>query len=700
VIPIPPFRLGSYRKLLAQSRAARTLSLSVLALVLAAVALAAWDLHSRYSNLYQERLQTLTLLNMSVSEQVQRDIQAVDLVLQSAQRTLAGKDGARYRTGDAANELFRAYKAGLPFITNIGVGDAQGALQATAVPIVAGAVDLSKAELFTYPRDHPEQGLHISAPVDSTIVRSQVIGLSRVLNDARGNFAGVIGATIAVDYFTNMQKSQIPLEGAAAALVRRDGVLLVRYPAANQLLGKNLSNTDFFRIHLKNSANGVYRALSQVDGLERTFVYRSLDAYPLIVNVSLDERALFAPWLTSARNEIIGVIISIVIICLFALLILRQMHAAMERNVLYETILHAQSSAGAGMIIARGEQLVHVNDAVARMLGYTPHEMAAMSSLKDIVHPDDTGSVIERTHRRLRGEAVESHYVTTHRAKDGSRVEIEVDVATMTIDGSMHTVTISRDITERVRVEQEVRRLNLELEQRVRERTAELETANKELETFNYSVSHDLSGPARRIAGFSSMLLSDHVDSLTQPVRDYLRRISQSAQRMGELIDDLLTMSRVSRMSLHSTLVDLSQMAGAITTDLALGSPNRKTEVRIQHQVSARGDARLLHIVLENLLGNAWKYTSKRDDALIEFGEQADATGVRVIYVRDNGAGFDMRHAEKLFEPFERLHSASDFEGSGIGLATAYRVISRHQGRIWAESTAGKGATFYFTLGA
>jgi PAS domain S-box-containing protein len=700
VIPSPPFRLGTYRKLFASSGAARTLSASVVALVLAAIALTAWDLKSRYTNLYESRLQTLTLLNNSISEQIERDIQAVDLVLQSAQRALLAKDGGRLRSGEAANELFLAYRAGLPFITNIGYAGPDGFLRAIAIPVPPELSDLSKAEIFSYPKDHPGSGLHISAPSQGVVVKLPLLGFSRPIIE-NGAFVGVIGATVSVDHFTNLQQTLIPVEGAAAAIVRRDGVLLSRYPPAPQLVGKDLSNTDFFRIHLKHSDNGMYRALSQVDGIERTFVYRSLTTYPLIVNVSLDERALFAPWLASAKTEIATAALGIAIILLLALLILRQMHAAMEQNVVYETILEAQSNAGEGMVIAEGVNLVHVNDAVAAMLGYTPKEIAAMKTLRDIIHPDEIESVIDRARRRAAGEGLENRYASAVRAKDGRRVDVEVVIATMNIGGRLQTVAIARDITDRLRAENEVKVLNRELEQRVRERTAELETANKELETFNYSVSHDLSGPARRIAGFSTLLLSDYSEALSQPVKNYLRRISLSAQRMGELIDDLLTLSRVSRMAIRETSVDLSDMARTITTDLVLGAPERKVEISIQEGVIARGDARLLRIVLDNLLGNAFKYTSKCVTAKIEFGQKAGHNGAdtRVFHVADNGAGFEMQHAEKLFEPFERLHSASEFEGSGIGLATAYRVISRHRGRIWAEARPGEGAIFYFTLG-
>jgi PAS domain S-box-containing protein len=699
VLPAPAAGMGVYRRLLASSRAARSFALLVAGLVLVVAGLTGWDLRTRYTALYQERLQTLSLLNNAFGEEVEHDFLAVDLALQSAQRLMLSSDGAKYRMPKAGGELFRAYKAGLPFITNIGVSDRAGIILASSLPEGAPTTGVAKYEIFTYPQAHPDSGTHISAPVISEYTHRWVIAISRPLSDANG-FIGVVGATIDVDYFRERQRVQVPLEGAASAIFRTDGLMMSRYPAADQLMGRDLSDTDFFRLYFKQSREGQYRAFSRVDGLERTFVYKVLKSYPLIVNISLDERALFAPWLESARIEIAGALAGIVIIFVLALLILRQMQAAIERNTLHEVILQAQSDAGELMVIQQGEQVIYVNEAVSRLLGYTPAEMAAIRTFDQFIHPDEVERIGERIRRRAAGAPVESKYLTAVITRDGRRVDVEVVVAPMTVNGIGHTIAISRDISQRLRAENEIRTLNQELEQRVRQRTAELETANKELETFNYSVSHDLSGPARRIAGFSGMLLAEHAQSLSQPVSDYLRRIAASARRMGELIDDLLTLSRVSRATLHSTSVDLSDMARTITDDFVLAAPERRAQIVIQEDIIARGDARLLRIVLENLLGNAWKYTSKQEHTRIEFGSVSDAADTRIFFVRDNGAGFDMEHAAKLFEPFERLHSASQFDGSGIGLATAHRIISRHHGRIWAEARPGQGATFYFTLAA
>jgi DNA-binding response OmpR family regulator len=225
----------------------------------------------------------------------------------------------------------------------------------------------------------------------------------------------------------------------------------------------------------------------------------------------------------------------------------------------------------------------------------------------------------------------------------------------------------------------------------------ELERKNKELESFSYSVSHDLRAPLRGIDGFSQALLEDHAGNLDDQGRDYLRRVRAGAQRMGELIDDMLQLFRVSRAELRHEHVDLTRLAHAVVSELVRQEPDRHVEFQIQDGLTLEGDANLLRIVLDNLLGNAWKFAGKVERAKIELGLELGA-GQRAFFVRDNGAGFDMTYADKLFKPFQRLHSATEFSGTGIGLATVQKVIDRCGGRVWAESAIGRGATFFFTL--
>lgn len=239
--------------------------------------------------------------------------------------------------------------------------------------------------------------------------------------------------------------------------------------------------------------------------------------------------------------------------------------------------------------------------------------------------------------------------------------------------------------------------LNVELESRVRQRTAELESSNRELEAFNYSVSHDLRAPLRAIDGFSQALLEDYGDKFDGEGRDHLERVKAAANRMGELIDSLLTLSRLTRCEMDTRPCDLSAIATEIIEALRSAEPERTVDVTIQPGVVGQCDKVLMRSVLENLLNNAWKFTGRVEAACIEFGATR-VEGEQVYFVRDNGAGFDMRYSNKLFSAFQRLHGQVEFPGVGIGLATVSRIVWRHGGRVWAESAPGQGATFYFTL--
>lgn len=237
----------------------------------------------------------------------------------------------------------------------------------------------------------------------------------------------------------------------------------------------------------------------------------------------------------------------------------------------------------------------------------------------------------------------------------------------------------------------------MELERLVAERTLELANVNQELEAFSYSVAHDLKAPLRAIDGFSQVLLEDCSAELSAEGQKYLRHVRESAQQMAQLIDDLLKLSRVTRSELRRERVDLTALARTTIDDLRRADPDRRVEAVIQDGLVADGDRRLLSVVLENLLGNAWKFSGKRPVGRIDIGASSEDRQA-TFFVRDNGAGFDMAYANKLFGVFHRLHSAHEFEGTGIGLATVQRVVRRHGGRVWAESEVERGATFYFTL--
>ncbi len=286
-----------------------------------------------------------------------------------------------------------------------------------------------------------------------------------------------------------------------------------------------------------------------------------------------------------------------------------------------------------------------------------------------------------------------------HTARDGRKVVV-ASHQVLHRDAEGHPgaiLEVNNDITELKQAEKEIRQLNAGLEQRVALRTAQLEAANKEMEAFNYSVSHDLRAPLRIIDGFSRALVKDYQDKLGDDGKADINWIREAVQKMGQLIDDFLSLSRIGRTEPHFVHLDLSALAQSIIDELRKADSDRQVSVAIQPDLIPCADAGLIKIVLENLLSNAWKFTGKTPGACIEFGAR-DSEGEQVYFVQDNGAGFNMAYVDRLFTPFERLHSESEFPGTGIGLAIVRRIITMHGGRAWAEGEVGKGATFFFTL--
>ena len=283
------------------------------------------------------------------------------------------------------------------------------------------------------------------------------------------------------------------------------------------------------------------------------------------------------------------------------------------------------------------------------------------------------------------------------RTADGTLRWFASRLAVTRDESNPRVVLVVTDIDERKKAEEEISRLNTELEQRVRTRTAEYEAANRELESFAYSVSHDLRAPLRAINGFSQILTDEYGKALDETGQDHLARIRAATLRMGGLIDDLLNLSRVTRSELKRAHVNLSEVALEVADNLRRTYPERAVEMHIQPDMCAEVDTSLVRIILENLLNNAWKFTAHCPQARIEFGRMVEESEF-VYFVSDNGAGFNMAYADKLFGPFQRLHAPGEFEGTGIGLATVQRIVQRHGGRIWARGKEGAGATFFFTL--
>ncbi|QRK13062.1 PAS domain S-box protein [Archangium violaceum] len=341
---------------------------------------------------------------------------------------------------------------------------------------------------------------------------------------------------------------------------------------------------------------------------------------------------------------------------------------------------------------------IYVNRFLTQMLGYSAEEMKE-KTLFDFIRKEDAALMVQYIEERRQGRSALINDFQLVR-KDGVRIWTMVSTGPIHDENGNYigAMAMISDITQRREAEEQVRQLNADLERRIAERTAQFEFSNRELEAFAYSVAHDLRAPLRSISNFTQALTEDCTDKLDEMGLDYIKRIRASSQRMSELIDGILALSRVNRTEFVETEVNLSALARSIAEQLQRWQPERVVCFQLQDGLVDRGDSQLLRLVLENLMGNSWKFTRERAEAQIEFGTLPGDGNERVYFVRDNGAGFDMEYQSKLFGVFQRLHTQQEFEGNGVGLATAQRIVRRHQGRIWAEGQVGHGATFFFTL--
>jgi len=341
-------------------------------------------------------------------------------------------------------------------------------------------------------------------------------------------------------------------------------------------------------------------------------------------------------------------------------------------------------------------RITDVNPFLFKLLGFSPGEMIGktvgeLSPFKDI---ESNKVMLER----LQKDGYVRYDDLPLETRDGRRIAVEF-VCNVYQAGDKKVIQCNvRDITARKQAHDEIHRLNAELEKRVVERTAELEAANKELEAFSYSVSHDLRAPLRHVIGFVELLRQDAVPSLSEKSLQHLTTISQSAKRMGNLIDDLLAFSHVGRAAMQKVDVNLDELVREALGDFQAETKGRKIAWNIHPLPPVRADRALLRMALVNLISNAVKFTSRRTEAKIEIGCAPNGNSETVIFIRDNGAGFDPQYADKLFGVFQRLHSQTEFEGTGVGLANVQRIILRHGGRVWAEGIVDSGATFYFSI--
>lgn len=542
-------------------------------------------------------------------------------------------------------------------------------------------------------------GLWTGAPLRVGADQRRVLPVYRAVPVTPGAPASTFVALVDTAYFQPMIDAVETGKDGGAAVFLRDGWILVRTPNDPAIVDRRWDASPMFRDRLPLAASGTVRQVVVADGVERIYTYRALSDYPLVTYVGRSVAdAETAAWRRGAR--VVAVLaLELGAVWLFTWLLLR---ADRQQTASSEALRESEQQfalafefAAIGKLLARPDgTILRVNRMLCSMLGATEAELLRRP-LADILVVDDRAAANAIVVRALAGGAQSGDVRVLRDVANPLWVRLSVSVVRDDLQRPQQLVCQLLDISEAKAASQALVELNAELEERVRERTHELEEANLGLKAFSHSIAHDLRSPMTAIDGFSYML-GEHLADPTD--RHYAERIRTGIRQMQELMDALLSMARLSREPLRRQPVDLSAMAQSVFDALQKTEPARRAVLQVDDGMVVTGDPLLLRVVVENLMGNAWKFSAGRDVTRITVGRRPDEDGQRVYFVRDNGAGFDMKFASKLFVPFGRLHSVAEFPGTGIGLATVQRVIVRHGGHVWVDAKPAEGATFFFTL--
>ena len=630
----------------------------------------------------------------AMAGQVGSVFSAMDLVLHDLRQRWVD---APERFSPVADDLLKALPAG--FVSHVLVVNAQGHLVFNSLGKGEGLFIGDRA--FFRDISNGVDRMVIGAPVLGRVTEHWQFAVGRpILRE--GRFAGAIFMMVPTDVLAQRLAALHLSAMDVVALVQDDGTHLARSRDNAVAMGQRVEATRPFMVDTA-LGKGSYRAVCSLDQVSRTYGWFRLPVGGAVMLVGLADESVLGPLEPALRRgQLFTALMSLLLLAGGATIagllwsVERGRQAVGASEVRLKEAQHMARVGNWDLDVASGRLLW--SDEVFRIFDLSPGEGSpTLDTFLQMVHPEDS----ERVREALRVVCSVRHTVQLeHRLLLPSGAIKHVRVMALNVfegDRSVHSKGTIQDITETRRAELALQQLNEELEKRVSERTREMAVLNRELDTFSYSVSHDLRTPLRAIDGFAS-LLAEQSDRLSDEGRVFLHKIQESTRRMGELITDLLSLAHHGRAPVRHEKVNLSELARGLAAELERGESTRQIEWAIEDDLLVEADPTLMRVVLQNLLGNACKYTGREPRARISLSRSEAADGLQTFCVRDNGAGFDMAYASQLFQPFKRLHGRNEFEGTGVGLATVQRVVQRHGGKVSAEGVVGQGAAFYFSL--
>jgi len=643
----------------------------------------------------------------SLEDQATATLRDVTNGLYSAANGVQAEGGLATMTADGLRHSLQRTFTDSAVLTDILVLGMQGEpLAHTSSDHPQSAHQHDSQGLRHYALDAGDTRPHIGPPIFGPAQKRWLLPVSVPVRSYDGKLEGVITGLLDLDYFQRFYARLGTRRHWQYTITDLQGRIVTHFPMLTPVNADTRFLPDTAAL-LRGTGIQSFDATNPLNGKPFLYTARMFGNQPLIMFVGFDAEQNLAQWRQHTAEKVAMLLLLAAVLLSAAFLLLRALTKSAHDSELVSAVLRA---AGDTIFISRDGRILACNPAAVRtyaaqseadLVGHEPREFWAERQ------PDGQLSVESAKLNYSAAAARDGHHFEwVSRRLDGSTFTNEVNLTAFSVDGATYYLSIARDITERKHSETQILQLNHELEDRVASRTEqlasakrELEVANDELRAFSYTVAHDMRAPVRHVLGFADMALSgENAAAIPAEVRLCVERIISATKRMSEMIESLLQLGRVGQKPLAETEVDLALLATSVVNGLRERHPERQVDVRIEPNLRVKADPTLMHMVLENLLANAWKFTGKKEHAKIEVGRGQDDAG-HYFYVRDNGAGYDPRYATRLFEPFSRMHTREQFDGNGVGLATVRRILGRHGGTIRAEAEVDQGATFFFYLG-